>query len=380
MALPPTSRRPHRRNRTPHSGSKSRTCGYSARPPRNGRSSLGGAPTWESGAGSCYASQVRGPRWWLSSAGPRATARPRRIPPKERPMIRRLLLAGTALTAACAPGSRGTPTAAAPALTPAPGVPPTEGASAHRPDVVRYGPSALRYVVHRRLHIQQALGDQTQAQDVGARIFVATAITGPADSIGYPATFLVDSIVADSGTPPPIVDNINKVRKLVFAGRVASRGEFVNALASDSAVAQSVVQLLGNCRDQPEGERLRGVAPRDHALDGGGVGGPPRHPRRAGGREPDLSGRGGRQERGAAVRPLRCRNGQRSGVHRRRRPLPGRRVAGLDHPDRSATGPRRRRPGDPGDSDERRGVAVVGGRWDRWTVGLFLLLLASGAL
>jgi len=115
--------------------------------------------------------------------------------------------------------------------------------------VVRYGPSALRYVVHRRLHIQQALGDQTQAQDVGARIFVATAITGPADSIGYPATFLVDSIVADSGTPPPLVDNITKVRKLVFAGRVAPRGEFVNALASDSTVAQSVVQLLGNFRD-----------------------------------------------------------------------------------------------------------------------------------
>jgi len=179
-------------------------------------------------------------------------------------MIRRLLLAGTALTAACAPGSRGTP-AAAPALTPAPGVPPTspatEGASAHRPDVVRYGPSAVRYVVHRRLHIQQALGDQTQAQDVGARIFVATAITGPADSIGYPATFLVDSIVADSGTPPPIVDNVNKVRKLVFAGRVASRGEFVNALASDSAVAQSVVQLLGNFRDFLPRLPLDGVKP-----------------------------------------------------------------------------------------------------------------------
>jgi hypothetical protein len=127
--------------------------------------------------------------------------------------------------------------------------------------VVRYGPSALRYVVHRRLHIQQALGDQTQAQDVGARIFVATAITGPADSIGYPATFLVDSIVADSGTPPPIVDNVNKVRKLVFAGRVASRGEFVNALASDSAVAQSVVQLLGNFRDFLPRLPLDGVKP-----------------------------------------------------------------------------------------------------------------------
>ena len=168
-------------------------------------------------------------------------------------MIRRLLLAGTALAAACAAGSRGTPTAAAPGLTPTPGAPTTpattEGPSAHRSDAVRYGPSAVRYVLHRRLHIQQALGDQTQAQDVGARIFVAAAITGPADTIGYPTTFLVDSIVADSGTPPPIVDNIGKVRKLVFAGRVAPRGEFVNALASDSVVAQSVVQLLGNFRD-----------------------------------------------------------------------------------------------------------------------------------
>jgi hypothetical protein len=180
-------------------------------------------------------------------------------------MIRRLLLAGTAFTAACASGSRGTPAVAAPALTPAPGAsttaPATEGPSAHHPDVIRYGPSALRYVVHRRLHIQQALGDQTQAQDVGARIFVATAFTGPADSIGYPATFLVDSIVADSGTPPPIVDNVSKVRKLVFAGRIAPRGEFVNALASDSAVAQSVVQLLGNFRDFLPRLPIGGVRP-----------------------------------------------------------------------------------------------------------------------
>jgi len=178
-------------------------------------------------------------------------------------MIRRLLLAGTALAAACAAGSRGTPPAAAPALTPTPGVTTTvtEAASAHRSDAVRYGPSAVRYLLHRRLHIQQALGDQTQAQDVGARIFVAAAITGPADTIGYPTTFLVDSIVADSGMPPPIVDNISKVRKLVFAGRVAPRGEFVNALASDSVVAQSVVQLLGNFRDFLPRLPIDGVRP-----------------------------------------------------------------------------------------------------------------------
>jgi hypothetical protein len=140
-------------------------------------------------------------------------------------------------------------------------VPETPTTPTHRPDAIRYGPSALRYVVHRRLHIQQALGDQTQAQDVGARIFVIAAITGPADSVGYPATFAVDSIVADSGTPAPIVENVGKVRKLVFAGRVTPRGEFVNALASDSTAAQSVVQLLGNFRDFLPRLPIDGVRP-----------------------------------------------------------------------------------------------------------------------
>lgn len=169
-------------------------------------------------------------------------------------MIRRLLIAGTALAAACSAGTHGTST---PTSLPAPANPtpdpyatsPGATPASPRTDAVRYGPAAQRFLVHRQLHIQQALGDQTQAQNVGARIFVATAITGPADSVGYPAIFTVDSIVADSGTPPPIVDNVSKVRKLVFAGRVAPRGEFVNAIASDSAVAQSVIQLLGNFRD-----------------------------------------------------------------------------------------------------------------------------------
>ncbi len=165
-------------------------------------------------------------------------------------MTRRLWLAAAALATACAAGSRGTPAAvpvpSAPTTTSVPEPPTTPP---RKSDAIRYGPSALRYVVHRRLHIQQALGDQTQAQDVGARIFVVAAITGPADSVGYPATFAVDSIVADSGTPAPIVENVNKVRKLVFAGRVTPRGEFVNGVASDSTVAQGVVQLLGNFRD-----------------------------------------------------------------------------------------------------------------------------------
>ena len=166
-------------------------------------------------------------------------------------MTRGPAFATLALVAACAGGRPGTTASGAP--TPAPSAPsaasPPVTAAPRPPEAVRYGPSALRYVIHRRLHIQQALGDQTQSQDVGTRMFVAAAITGPADSVGYPTTFVVDSMVPDSGTPAPIVENVTRVRGLVFAGRVAPRGEFVNAFPSDSATAQSVVQLIGNFRD-----------------------------------------------------------------------------------------------------------------------------------
>src|SRR5437016_4003503 len=164
-------------------------------------------------------------------------------------MTPRLLLVVIALVGGWASGRAGTVAAtppAAPAQPPTTPPSPPPGAALAS---VRYGPGALRYLVHRQLNIQQTLGDQVQAQSLGARIFVTMAITGPADSVGYPTTFSIDSIVADSGTPAPIADNIVKVRKLVFAGRVARRGEFVNAAPSDSALAQSVAQLLGNFRD-----------------------------------------------------------------------------------------------------------------------------------
>jgi hypothetical protein len=161
-------------------------------------------------------------------------------------------LLAVVLTSACA-GSRGAPPPSpSPEPTPyAPANSTTPAPPAARPaDAIRYRPSAVRYVVHRQLHIEQALaGDQTQSQNIGARIFVVAAITGPADSVGYPASFAVDSIVADSGAPAPIADNMSKVRKLVFIGRVAPRGEFVNAVPSDSALAQGAVQLLGSFRD-----------------------------------------------------------------------------------------------------------------------------------
>jgi hypothetical protein len=114
---------------------------------------------------------------------------------------------------------------------------------------VRYGPSAVRYVVHRRFHIEQSFGGAPQVQDLGASFFISSTITGPADSSGYPATFAVDSVHADSGMPPPLVDNLSKVRALVFSGRLASQGEFHGSAASDSAVARNLTQLLGSFHD-----------------------------------------------------------------------------------------------------------------------------------
>ena len=161
-------------------------------------------------------------------------------------MTRGLRSLGAALAAACASGGHAaTPTSTPTAPTPAT----TRTAGPRAPAPVRYGPSVLRYVVHRRLHIQQALGGQPQSQDLGAQIFVVLLITGPSDSLGYRASFTVDSVVADSGTPAVVAVSMTRARRLVFDGRLDGRGEFRNPAASDTALAQSLIQLLGNFRD-----------------------------------------------------------------------------------------------------------------------------------
>src|SRR3989454_3479477 len=161
-------------------------------------------------------------------------------------MTRGMWSLGAAAAAACASGG----TAAAPTSTPTAPAPATARTAAPRaPEPVRYGPSALRYVVHRRLHIQQALGGQPQSQDLGGQIFVAVLIAGPSDSLGYRTRFTVDSAVADSGTPAAVAVSMTRARRLVFDGRLDGRGEFRNPAASDTALAQSLIQLLGNFRD-----------------------------------------------------------------------------------------------------------------------------------
>src|SRR5687767_8873715 len=114
-------------------------------------------------------------------------------------MRRLALVAASTIAMACAshtPPSNPTPTNPA-APPPAPPPPPAT-------QTVRLGPSALRYVMHQVIHVDQQLPTGPQVLDYGLRIFFAVTISGPADSSGYPTTITIDSVAPDSGTTIPM--------------------------------------------------------------------------------------------------------------------------------------------------------------------------------
>jgi len=127
------------------------------------------------------------------------------------------------------------------------------GATAPKPaphqDLVRYGPSVMRYVVHRELHVEQAYGGKQQTQDLAALIYVRVIISGPADTGGYPVSFTVDSVVPDSGMPRVVTDNMGRVRALSFRGRLRPDGDFRGNVQMDTSIAQSIAQFVANFHD-----------------------------------------------------------------------------------------------------------------------------------
>ncbi|MGH7569437.1 MAG: hypothetical protein ACREL9_10810 [Gemmatimonadales bacterium] len=176
------------------------------------------------------------------------------------------LVLGAVLVAAvaCAAGSGGSTADPAPATAPVAAPPPTSTLPpAAAPPVIRLGPSALRYAVQRQLHIEQDLPGQVPT-DLSYRVYLAATILGPADTAGYPVTFTVDSMVADSGTYVPPTINLAAARSLLFTGRLAPTGELRNVAPSDSVVARSLGQLLGSPREffprLPAGGLLLGSA------------------------------------------------------------------------------------------------------------------------
>lgn len=159
--------------------------------------------------------------------------------------MRTLLVAGCLAAAACTP--RPTATVPAPAsdsqpAPPAPVITPPPPATASG---VRFGPGALRYVVHQHVRMDHDRIDMPPTSQIGWRTFVSATITGPTETAGYPAIFTVDSIKPDSGIVlPPWID-LGLARGLRFVGHLAPTGEFIGGRASDSAAAENLAMLVG---------------------------------------------------------------------------------------------------------------------------------------
>ena len=167
--------------------------------------------------------------------------------------MRRLLLVAAATSVlGCAPKY--------PQSGPAPANPPSAPPGAHghpvapvpapaRGDGIRLGPSALRYLMHQVIHIEQEFQGLRQPLDYGLRAFFAVTITGPADTSGYPTTITIDSIAVDSGTTAPMGINLSAAKGLSFVGRLTPKGEFRYQLASDSVAAQSLSPVVGSFKN-----------------------------------------------------------------------------------------------------------------------------------
>src|SRR6266705_3136584 len=170
--------------------------------------------------------------------------------------MRRVLFVAAALSAlSCGPKhSPANPTPANPAPAPPPPLPvplppPPPPPPGRADGAVRLGPSALRYVMHQVIHIDQEFQGMRQPLDFGLRAFFAVTITGPADTGGYPTTITIDSIVVDSGTTAPMGINLGAAKALSFVGRLTPKGEFRNQRTSDSTAAQSLAPVVGSFKN-----------------------------------------------------------------------------------------------------------------------------------
>jgi len=164
-------------------------------------------------------------------------------------MRRPLTLAVVILATACASKTTTTtnPTPVNPAAPPAPpGAPPPPAPPPAGGNAIRLGPSTLRYVMHQRIQVDDHLPTGLSRSAYGISAFFRATIVGPADSSVYPMTVSIDSIVPDSGTTVPLNTNLAAAKGLSYRGRLTPRGEFRNAVPSDSSTAQAISPVVGS--------------------------------------------------------------------------------------------------------------------------------------
>ena len=178
-------------------------------------------------------------------------------------MTRSLLLLSTiGFAAACSSGYSTAGTGAAP--TPA-----APGAAAPAPTAtaLQLVPGTMRYLVYQDVHIQQEFTGLPPTIDLRYGLYLTAAIAAPADSLGYPTTFTVDSIKVDSGIQLPPQVNLAAAKGYRVTGRLSLTGEFTNPVSSDTGAAASLANLLPRFRSFFPRLPVGGVRPGDTWTD-----------------------------------------------------------------------------------------------------------------
>jgi hypothetical protein len=158
--------------------------------------------------------------------------------------------------------------ASAPVPTPVPGAPPAAAPVipppvATPPALVRLAPQQGRFLIAQRVDITTDY-QGAPPQFLGFRTWFAVTVADSADALGrLPATFIIDSVVADSGVALPPTVNLYAARGMVVRGWVTPTGLFEDRVFSDSAAAQQLGRVLGFFARFFPHLNAAGVRPRD---------------------------------------------------------------------------------------------------------------------
>ena len=156
--------------------------------------------------------------------------------------------------AACAAGAPAPP----PGATPVPAQPPILVPDSPTPipapppvvptplTAARLGPQVGRFLAHQVVDIHNDYAGLPPRQTIGYQSWFTVTVRDSTDGANrLAATFVVDSIAADSGVLLPPTMNLGAVRGLTVTGWISPTGEFQDPVFSDSVVVQSLSLLLG---------------------------------------------------------------------------------------------------------------------------------------
>lgn len=148
-----------------------------------------------------------------------------------------VIILGCATACAGGTSTSGTPSAAPPVPAPV-----------TRAPSLQLAPATMRYLVRQDVHIEQDFAGLPPTMHLGYGLYLTAAVVGPADSVGYLASFTIDSVSIDSGSQLPPQINLASAKGYRVTGRLTPTGEFTNPIPSDSNTAASLGNMLPRFR------------------------------------------------------------------------------------------------------------------------------------